>query len=251
MEKKDLYHVIFERKSIRKYDLSELDSDKLKEISEILDDLKPLHRDIKTEIKIIGTDDVKRRMMKKAPHYFAIFSETKESYPTNIGFMMQQMDLTLSEMGIGTCWQGIPMPKENILKSSNLKFVILMAFGKPSEPLHRSNISEFKRKQLDEITNVQGADEILEAARLAPSATNSQPWYFMGDKTLINVFSVKPSIFKGFVVNKYIPIDMGISIYHLMVAAEHFDKNPNLIFDESLKENTPKGYTYYASMKLE
>lgn len=245
----DLYPIIFKRKSIRNYNLKPLDSNILKEISELLNQIKPLKEDIKTEIKIINTDDVNRRMMKKAPHYFAVFSETKEGYRTNIGFMMQQIDLRLSAMGIGTCWQGIPRPNNNVLNSSNLKFVILMAFGDPSEPLHRDS-SGFKRKSIDKITDMEGAYEILEAARVAPSATNSQPWFFMGDKDLIHAYSVKPSVFKGFVVNKYIPIDMGISIYHLTVASEHFGRCPEILFDKIVEENTPKGFIYYASLKL-
>lgn len=249
MTEEDLYPIIFKRKSIRRYDLSPLEKSTLKEISEMLNTIKPLYNDIQTEIKIINTDDVNRRMMKKAPHYFGVFSETKKGYLTNIGFMMQQVDLRLSARGIGTCWQGIPVPKKEILKSSNLKFVILMAFGYPTEPLHR-DLSGFKRKSIDKIAEIEDADEILEAARLAPSATNSQPWFFMGDKNLIHAYSVKPSIFKGLVVNKYIPIDMGISLYHLMVASEHFDKSPEIVFDKDVEENSPKGYVYYASLKL-
>lgn len=249
MTEEDLYPVIFKRKSIRNYNLTPLDDDVLNEISELLNHIKPLIDDIKTEIKIINTGDVNRRMMKKAPHYFAVFSETKEGYLTNIGFMMQQIDLRLSARGIGTCWQGIPMPKKEVLNSSNLKFIILMAFGDPSEPLHRDS-SGFKRKSIDKITDIEDAAEILEAARLAPSATNSQPWYFMGDKNLIHVYSVKPSILKGLVINKYIPIDVGISIYHLKVASEHFGRNPEILFDKNVEENTPKGFIYYASLKL-
>jgi hypothetical protein len=71
---------------------------------------------VQTEIKIVGPDNVKIRVMKKAPHYIAIFSETKEGYLTNIGFMFQQMDLFLSRNDIASCWQGIPASKKRISK---------------------------------------------------------------------------------------------------------------------------------------
>ncbi len=118
MEKTDLYSTIFKRKSIRNYDLTPLDENTLTEISNHLKGLDPLYDDIKTELKIISGNDVKRRMMKKAPHYIAVFSEAKEGYLTNVGFMLQQMDLFLSANGIGSCWQGIPKPKKEVLKSS-------------------------------------------------------------------------------------------------------------------------------------
>ncbi len=213
--------------------------------------LIPLYSDIKTEIKIVSSDEVNQKIiMKKAPHYLAVFSETKEGYLTNVGFMLQQMDLLFSANGIGSCWQGIPVPYKDVLKSSDLKFVILIAFGKPSEKLYRESISEFKRKALQKISDIKGADELLEPARLAPSATNSQPWFFKGNESIIHVYSVKPNFLKAMLVNKFIPIDIGIVIYHLRVAAEHLGKSPDIIFDKKEAENSPKGYEYFATLKL-
>lgn len=250
MEKNDYYPIIFKRKSIRNYDLNPFDNNKLKEVSEKIKNLIPLYSDIKTDIKIIHTEDVKQRFMKKAPHYLAIFSDTSEGYLTNIGFMIQQMDLFFSLNGIGSCWQGIPIPQKEIITGSNLKFIILMAFGKPKEPLYRDNVNEFKRKPMKEISKVNGLDKIIEAARLAPSATNSQPWFFTGNNNMIHVYSIKPNFLKNMVVNKYIPIDIGISIYHLKVAAEHFGKTAQIIFDENIKKNSPKNHNYYATLKF-
>ena len=253
MEKTGFYSCIFKRKSIRNYDLTPLDDVTLSEISEYLHSLKPMYDDIKTELKIVSSDDVKRRMMKEAPHYIAIFSEVKEGYLTNIGFMLQQVDLFFSANGLGSCWQGIPAPNKKLLKSSNLEFVIFIAFGKPKDPgsLHRSNVLEFKRKLLSEITDIIGADELMEAARVAPSATNSQPWFFTGNTNIIHVYSVKPGLIKGLIVKKYIPIDVGIAICHLQIAAEHLGKRAEIVFDKTAKMNAPRGREYIASLKME
>ena len=252
MEKTELYQYIFKRKSIRKYKLTPLDDVALEEISEYLNSLKPIYGDIKTELKIISSDYVKKRMMKEAPYYIAVFSEVKEGYLTNIGYMLQQVDLFLSANGLGSCWQGIPAPIKELLGSSKLDFVIFIAFGKPKDPksLHRSSVSEFKRKTLGEITDIVGADELLEAARIAPSATNSQPWFFTGDKNLIHAYSVEPGFIKRF-TKKYIPIDVGIAICHLQIAAEHFGKKTEIVFDKTAGENVPKGRRYIASLKIE
>ena len=250
MIENDIYQTIFKRKSIRDYNLTPFDEDTLKEIEEYLCALKPLYSEIRTELKILSLNDVKRRMMKKAPHYIAVFSQAKNGYFTNIGFMLQQIDLFLSFNGIGSCWQGIPQPKKKVLKSSNLEFVILIAFGKPKVPLQRTSTSEFRRKPLHEITDISDADELLEAARLAPSAANSQPWYFTGDKTIINTYSVKPNILKALLIKKYISIDIGIALYHLKVAAEYFGKTTEILFNETAKETPPKGYEYVLSLKV-
>ncbi len=252
MEKTEFYSHIFKRKSIRNYDLTPLDDARLKEISEHLNSLKPIYDDIKTELKIISPDYVKRRMMKEAPHYIAVFSEVKEGYLTNIGYMLQQADLFFSANGLGSCWQGIPAPTKELVGSSRLDFVIFIAFGKPKDPrsLYRSSVSEFKRKSLGEITDIAGADELLEVARIAPSATNSQPWFFTGDKNLIHAYSVEPGFIKRF-TKKYIPIDVGIAICHLQIAAEHFGKKVEIVSDKTAKMNTPKGHEYVASLKME
>ena len=249
MEKTDLYPTIFKRKSIRKFDLTPLDEYTLNKIKDHLNTLKPLHEDIEIEFKIIHPDVVKRRMMRKAPHYIAAFSEIKEGYLTNVGFMLQQMDLFLSANGLGTCWQGIPTLNKEALDSSNLKFIILMPFGKAQEPLHRTTISEFKRKPLHEITDIKNADDLLEAARLAPSAGNGQPWFFTGDENRIDVYYLEPGFVRGLLTKKYPPIDVGISLYHLKLAAEHFGKETEVFFEEPKNDALTK-YNYVASLHL-
>ncbi|MDI6725188.1 MAG: nitroreductase family protein [Methanobacterium sp.] len=250
MEKNKLYETIFKRKSIRNYDLTPLDQNTLTEIKNHLNALESLYKDIKTEFKIIGTDDVKRRIMKKSPHYIAVFSENKEGYLTNAGFMLQQMDLYLSAKGIGTCWQGIPQPKKEVLESSDLEFVILIAFGKANEPLHRKGIAEFKRKSLKEISNVHGADELMEAVRLAPSASNNQPWFFTGDENIIHVYAIKPGFIRGLLAKRYIPIDVGIAFYHLKLAAENYGRKTEIMFDKTAPDYSSKGYEYITSLRL-
>jgi len=249
MEKTDFYPTIFQRKSVRRYDLTPLDDNTLAEISDYMDNLEPMYPDIKIELKISGPDEVKRRFMRKAPHYIAVFSENKDGYLTNVGFMVQQMDLFLSGNGLGTCWQGIPQPTKDLLESSGLEFIIFMPFGKPDEPLHRSSASEFKRKSLQKISSVTGAEDLLEAARMAPSAGNGQPWFFTGDESLIHAYCNKPGIVRGLIGKKYPPIDVGIAIYHLKAAAEHFGKKAEVVFEKPAEES-PGGYDYVASLRL-
>ena len=252
----DYYSSIFKRKSTKRYDPTPLSEDTLKEILNHLNDLKPLYDDINTEVKILPLEDVQvKKKKKEAPHYFAMFSQTKDGYFANLGFMMQQMDLFLNEKGIGSCWQGSPKPKEEVLKNSDLEFVIVMAFGNPrdSKPVHR-DISEFERKSLSEISTVQGAEELLEAARLAPSSGNIQPWFFTGDKSLIHVYTSKAYKKKDYplqIIKKYNNISVGIALYHFKVAAEHFGKNIEILFDKKAENDLPNGYEYTLSLKID
>jgi nitroreductase len=248
MEEKDLYAIIFQRKSIRRYVLDPLDEDTLEEIGDYLHTLKPLHTDIKIEPKILPPDVVNRRMQPPAPHYVAAFSEVKEGYLSNVGFMLQQMDLFFSANELGSCWQGIPTLKKEGLASSRLEFIILMAFGKPRETLHRTTLSQFKRKSLEEISDIKGADDLLEPARLAPSARNAQPWFFSGDEHLIHAYYRKRSFIPRRFSKRY-PIDVGISVYHLKLGAEHFGKESEIVFDNPQNNNLNK-YGYVASLRV-
>ena len=104
IENANLYETIFKRKSVRQYDLTPLDGHTLGEVMAHTSGLKPMYDDIKIEMKFLSQKDVKGLFLAKAPHYLAVFSETKDGYLTNAGFMLQQMDLFFSVNGIGSCW---------------------------------------------------------------------------------------------------------------------------------------------------
>jgi nitroreductase len=250
IENTNLYETIFKRKSIRKYDLTPLDGHTLAEVMAHVSALKPLYNDIKIEMKLLSQKDVKGLLLAKAPHYLAVFSETKDGYLTNAGFMLQQMDLFFSANGIGSCWQGMPKPTKEILKSSKLEFVILLAFGKPKERLHRESVSEFQRKPLGEITDVKGADELLEPARLAPSAMNRQQWFFTGDASTIHAYRAKSSFLSAFMLEKMNKVSMGIAICHVWIAAKHFGKEVEFICDKEAQNNPPAGHDYVITIKI-
>jgi nitroreductase len=251
MTENDLFEAIFKRKSIRNYDSAPIDQNRLEEISQNLQVLKPMSAGIKTAFKIISPDQVSRKGMNKAPHYIAAFAEAKDAYKANIGFMIQQMDLYFSATGIGSCWLGIPQPIKEVTESSSLEFVILMSFGNPKETLYRTSVSQFKRKPLSEITNIEDADELLEPVRLAPSAINLQNWYFTGDKNLIHAYSSKPGFLRNIVGGSYFPVNMGIAIYHLQLAAEHLGWKTKIIFEKERDKNPPKDREYIASLEIE
>lgn len=248
MEQKDFYDVIFKRKSVRKYKLELLDEKTLEDISTYMNTAKPMYEDIKTEMKIVTQEAVKSLLPIKAPYYILVSSENKEGYLTNAGFMLQQVDLFLSANGLGSCWVGMAQPKKEIVKESELEYVIALAFGNPAETLYRENVSEFKRKVIEEIRDTNEEDELIESARLAPSATNSQPWFFRIANDKIHVYCIKSNFIKAILYKKMNQIDMGIGICHFWIAARHFDKDLKRTLDKEAVENSPAGYYYIVSL---
>jgi len=244
MMQPDLYEMIFKRKSIRKYDETPLDDATISGIEDFIKKAEPLNKDIKTEISIVPNEAVTVFLPVNSPQYLVMTSEKKEGYLTNAGYILEQVDLFLSSKGIGSCYVGMAQPTKETRKNLNLEFVIIVAFGKPGENLHRTEISEFKRKSLSEITNIAGSQEFLEPVRIAPSATNSQPWFFTGGNGVINLYCVKSGFLKSMVYDKMNKIDMGIALCHLALSVGHSGKNMEIVFDKAAQEEGPKGYYY-------
>lgn len=252
MNQEKLYDIIFKRRSIRKYDLDSLDIDTINEILTFSRELRPLYAHIQTEIKLVSHKDIRNLLPIKAPHYLIIFSEEKDGYLTNAGFMFQQMDLFLSLKGLGSCWLGMAKPSKEIIKHSQLGFVIILAFGKPEGELHRKSLSEFKRKPLENITNCVNEEELLEPVRLAPSASNGQPWFIKKDGNRVYIYCVKQNPIKSMIYSKMNKIDIGIAIYHLSLAAEHLGKKVTLIDKkQNLNFEEISGYNYVETLIIE
>lgn len=245
MGEEELYQAIFKRKSVRNYEGGPLDAVTMSGIEAFLKTLRSMDPDIRTEIRIIENPKVRGMFKVDAPHFLAFFSEVKEGHLTNAGFMLQQVDLFLSSTGIGSCWQGGPKPVKGVVGPSGLQFIIAMAFGRPAEGLHRSSTSEFKRYSLAKITSMQRADAYLEAARLAPSAMNNQPWYFSGNDGAIESYSAKSLFF-----NKMNQISLGIALCHIWLAARHEGKKIELTNGKKAGIGAPKGYSYVSSFTI-
>lgn len=250
MEQTNLYEAIFKRKSVRKYDMNPLGEKTLLEITGYINSVKSLFPEIKIETHIVGQHEVKLLLPIKAPHYLLFYSENKEGYLTNAGYMLQQVDLFLSINGIGSCYVGMAQPTKTATESSELEFVIVLAFGPATETVHRDDISKFKRKTLLQITDISNHDKLMETARLAPSATNSQPWFFTGGNGIIHAYCVKPNFIKAIIYKKMNKIDMGIALCHLAVAAERDGKKIIFVHNEAAQDNAPKGYYYITTANL-
>jgi hypothetical protein len=116
--------------------------------------------------------------------------------------------------------------------------------------LHRESVSEFRRKPLGEITDIKGADELLEPARLAPSAMNRQEWFFTGNGSTIHAYRAKSSFLTAFMFERMSKVSMGIAICHLWIAAKHFGKEVEFIDDKEAQTNPPAGHDYVITIKI-
>lgn len=241
MELKDM---ITKRRSFRKYTGVPVEEPLLEKIRAFCLELKPLYPEIGMKTVIVTKEQVRFYFPWKTPQLVAVYSENKPGYLENVGFMLQQLDLYLQSMGLGSCWLGLGKLREQVEGEApeNMEFVILLAFGHTDEQL-RTGTSDFKRESMAQIADRE--DPALEPARLAPSSTNSQPWYFTHEGDTIHAFCSRGGVLKHKMLGTMNRIDMGIALAHLYVC------NPDSFrFTVQTDVKEPEGYRYTGSVTL-
>jgi len=201
--------------------------------------MKPLYEDIIVDYRFADAAEVKNILPIKAPHYIIISSEHKEGYLVNVGFLFQQMDLYLSSKGLGSCWLGLAKPSQKM--ETEKEFVIILAFGKALDTPYRQ-LSGFRRKSLAEVSDI--SDERLECVRLAPSASNSQPWYVVTDNNSFHFYRITKGMLKSVIYKRMNKIDIGIAIAHLYLSYPSFE------FTVAKEPQAIKGYEYMGSVTI-
>lgn len=231
----NLAEMIPQRKSFRSFTEERVEEATRNQIRTFFEEARRLDPDIPLRMEFVEREQVKCILPFIPPQCIAIYSDEKEGLWENIGFVFQQLDLYLQSMGLGSCWLGLGK-----LPDAGEEFRMLLAFGYSEEGL-RTNKDEFKRKTLSEIADRE--DERLEPVRLAPSAINNQPWYFVHDGEKLHVYC-STRFLRARALGNMILIDMGIALAHLYVS------NPETF--SFWKEAAPeqKGLSYIGTIKL-
>ena len=224
---KELYEMIFKRKSFhlfRNIGNVHLTEEEIKNIEKEFSKLKPLVEDSKVKIKI-----VKKESILRGQEYCILFySEKKDNYLQNIGYLGEQLDLYLVSKNIGSLWFGIGKPEEREL--DGLDFVIMIAIAKVDSPdKFRKDMYKSKRKELSEIWNGESFLDIANIVRFAPSACNTQPWKVEATDQEIKVYRYRKEGKRGIMpkdkVIYYNQIDIGIFLCFLELCLEHNNIN--------------------------
>lgn len=234
----DLYYSMIEkRKSFHLFGNvgdEKISQQELHEIEETYRNLIPLDPDIRTKISIVPA---KASSCKRGQEYCIMFySEKKNNYRQNIGYLGEQLDLYLTSKNIGTLWFGIGKTKDPML--DGLDFIIMMAISKvDDEKKFRKDMFKSKRKPVDEIWRGEPIKGVTDIVRFAPSACNSQPWFVEHAGGQLNIFRYKKSgkcgIMPAAQVAYYNRIDIGIFLCFLDLCLRH----QNMSYEVDLYED--------------
>ena len=219
-----LYEMIFRRKSFhifRNVGNESIGEYELNDIQIAYSEFTPLNPEIKTAIRIVPE---KQTNCKRGGEYCILFySEKKDGYLQNIGYLGEQLDLYLVSRNIGTLWFGIGKTKEELFE--DMEFVIMLSIRKISDgSMYRKDMFKSKRKSVGEIWEGEQIPGVTDIVRFAPSACNSQPWLVKNDGEL-SVYRYKKSGKRGIMpadkVSFYNCIDMGIFICFMDICLGH------------------------------
>lgn len=229
-----LYQMVFKRKSFHIFKNTLIISEEeLAQIETAFLECKPLIPEIKVSMKIVPAAAT---TCKRGQEYcILLYSEKKEGYLPNIGYLGQQLDLILASMNIGALWFGIG--KTDIRSDGELDYVIMIAIAKMEETKFRKNMFKSKRKPIEEIWFGEYYLEAANIARFAPSACNTQPWIVESNKQELRVFRYKKPGKRGIMpadkVSFYNRIDIGIFLLILEVCLKH----GGIVFERTLFED--------------
>ena len=243
------YEAIFKRKSFhlfRNVGSDRISPEELTDIENAYPEFETLYPDIRTAIRIVPAARV--NFKRDAEYCILIYSEKKDNYLMNAGYIGEQLDLYLTEQRIGSLWFGIGKPDEP--EYDGLDYVIMIAIHKVNDDTKfRKEMYKAKRKPLQEIWS--GDDPgIADVSRFAPSACNSQPWYVKSENGMLTVYRYKKPGKRGIMpakaVSYYNRIDIGIYLCFLEICmcrkGIRFDRE--LFIDSENDEEFTKSAVY-------
>jgi hypothetical protein len=228
------------RRARRRYDINPLSPAQLAQLQTVCREFRPFP-DVRLELITQSPDKVLRGIVgsygkvKGAPALIAFIGDkTEPNINEKIGYVGEGIILEATAMGLGTCWVGGSLffrrgVAESIVGAGeNERVFAVTPVGYAAKELSVGERTQtafgmfHRRKQLAELVSgqeekdwAQWIKSALEAARLAPSAINRQPWRFYVEPNSITV-SVDSSLVEWGISKR---LDCGIAMLHIEVAA--------------------------------
>ena len=137
-------------------------------------------------------------------NFIAVITTQEEVDALNLGYQIEKIVLIATGLGLGTCWLGGTFDRssfeDHLSLKNNEKLVILIAFGykKNKQSMIESTMrilaKSDQRKTSSELflegdgkaaldlSAIGDYAKVLEMVRIAPSASNKQPWRIIKDK---------------------------------------------------------------------
>lgn len=238
--------IIEKRKSVRTYEERALEEKDKKRIHAYMETLSnPFGKEvrfsfleIKDNRKVLGTYGI----IKGTVDYIGAAIKDEPLSLEALGYELEKLILFCQDLGIGTCWLGgtfkredfrsameispedlfpavtpVGYPKDAKSMADNLvRFIAKGNMRKPFGELFFSG--DFQHPLLEEEAGVH--KRVLEMVRLAPSASNKQPWRILLKDDQYHFYLAKTPRYSDAFAYDIQRIDLGIAACHFQLSAE-------------------------------
>lgn len=250
----DILKIINTRTSVRAYSKQVVESDKQEKLMSFLANnyTGPFGNDVRfklvdmtgkdlSQIKALGTYGV----ITNANIYLAGAVAADKNNMEDFGYCMEGAILKATELGLGTCWLGGFLSRSEfgekieLLPTEILPAVTPLGYRASRTTLRdrmiRKLVNSSSRKPFEELffladnktplslADASNYEPVLAAVRMAPSASNKQPWRIIKDKQqdtfhlFLDEDREYSQRFPGIELQR---LDMGIAMCHFAIAAQ-------------------------------
>lgn len=217
----DLYQAILSRRSVRRYEKKPLDEATLAQVREIISGVRPLVPENGFEVlvrdEVVGEDLVTvlggYGRFYTPPHSLAPYILGEEHVLEDLGYRTEQIVLRLAALDIGSCYIGVLKREDEIRVRLGLpegaRIAAFLVFGRPATTLGGRTFNTLMRRVLgghrrlpveriffqdtfdNPVAPPAEISPLIEAARVAPSGVNAQPWRFLWREGRLFLFVTK------------------------------------------------------------
>lgn len=238
----DIIEAIEQRKSVRTYAGKALTEAQKRAIREAIEmSVSPFPGECTIQLAEVATEGDFRPstygVIKGARAYLLLGIGAGEHSALTAGFKMEQVVLSVTELGLGTCWIAATFKGSDFEKAASMPasqpLRIVASIGEPASQQHflekftRFTLGSKNRKPFDRLffvgdwsTPADDSDmfyESLQMLRLAPSSTNSQPWRVLIKGATVYFYCKSKS--------EVSMVDMGIAMCHFALTESYRGHN--------------------------
>jgi Nitroreductase family. len=284
MNKKDIYNgqtvmeVIQKRSSVRTYKEQSLSLEVTNKLSDYLDQVKgPFDAGVRFMLAESQERDSAANLgtygvIKNAPAFLITAAEKQGMYMEQMGYELEKIILYATSLNLGTCWLGGTFKKSGFAKTIGLNDDEILPVVSPvGYPADNRRFLDKAMRLFAGSDNRKGWDELffkdifnqrldkeeskeysipLEMVRLAPSASNKQPWRVVMKDKYLHFFLLHNRGYEkglGFDIQK---IDMGIATCHFELSARELGIQGDWVLKKPEIDNLPREAEYIISWEI-
>lgn len=270
----EIEKIIQKRKSVRTYSRTPIqakDKDKLLQYIQQLKGPFPVAFRLEIFDKLRKKADEKIKlgtygMIQGASFFIAAAVEKKEYNLEQLGYVFEDLILYITSLGLGTCWLAGTFNKNEFSKAMQVKEneilpivtpvgyesrikspIDLLLKPVPNLKPRKSWNALFFKDNFDSILNKDDADAYalpLEMVRLAPSASNKQPWRVVLTNGHYHFYLSHTAGYAAVYPYDIQKIDMGIAMFHFESTAMELGLKGRWEIRKPELNDVPKGLEY-------